>query len=817
MNTAQRNLSGGEIAPALYARTDTARYATSLRTLRNFLCLKAGGVTNRAGTEYAANTKANGRVLLVDFVFADDSLPYVLEFGDRYMRLYQDGAPVQSGALPWDFFTAYPAGTVVTQGGAYYHTTPAVPGAGIAPPGGSWVLTTGPAYEMPTPYLIADLLATPFQWVQTADVATIVHPLYAPMELRRYGNTLWTLTAKAFGPGIVAPASIAVVGPAGPGLFWGVTAVDISGSESLVRVSAVQPVLPGATPAGVTWPIVAAAVRYNVYRGSTASSLALIGTATPGTTLTFNDFGTTLGTTSPATPYNPFASPGNYPSAVGMYQQRMAFAATNNQPETVWASRVGGYGNLELVFPSQDDSPVTFTIAGRRVNRVQHLLELGRLILLTTGGEFTVEGDAGGALTPTDINLRQQVYVGAARVRPAIVGNVILYVQARGSIIRDFAFELNQGFDATDLTLFASHLFAGLTVVDMAFQQTPHPTLWVVRSDGILLGLTYLREQDILGWHRHDTDGLVEDVCVVPEGDEDRLYLCVNRNGQRIVERMASRLFTDVRDAVFMDSALSYDGRNTTTETMTLSGSTSWDEQEELTITRGVGGFSAGEIGNAIDFTDATGAQLRVVLSGYSSTTVMQGFPARTVPVELRSTLTAVWTRAVDSVSGLGHLEGKALAVVGDGYVVASPNNAEVSVSCVVSGGSITLDQPYGVIHAGLPYISDLETLDIDSPSGPSLKASKMIVNEVTVWLEQSRGFFAGQSFPTGSDPLEHMSESKIRDVTDEYGPIALMTDTIDVKIDASWNSNGRVAIRNVDPIPLTVLAVIPRGHLTTG
>jgi hypothetical protein len=225
-----------------------------------------------------------------------------------------------------------------------------------------------------------------------------------------------------------------------------------------------------------------------------------------------------------------FFSNVTYPSAVAIYQQRRLFANSTSEPEKIWTSRIGQYRNFTTSFPLQDDDAVTFQLAGKQVHPVKHLLDLERLIVFTEAGEWIVQGDQDGSLLPTAINPRQYGYAGSGRLAPIVVVDTALYVQGRGNQVRDLRRSIEQGFDSSDLTLFASHLVEGYTIVDWDVRsRSPHSVIWAVRDDGVLLGLTYLREQDIWGWHRHDTDGAVENVCVVPEGTEDAVYLVVKR------------------------------------------------------------------------------------------------------------------------------------------------------------------------------------------------------------------------------------------------------------------------------------------------
>lgn len=527
---------------------------------------------------------------------------------------------------------------------------------------------------------------------------------------------------------------------------------------------------------------------------------------------------------APPTQPNLFASADNYPAAIAHYQQRSVYGGSNAEPEKAYASRTGSFRSFTVSTPLQDDDAVSFALAGREVNRIRHLLDVGRLIAFTSSEVKIIQGDDSGILRPDSINPQKLAKHGIGTLRPLEVDDSAVYVQARGTIVRDLNPIQADSYQGTDLTVFAAHLFLGKQIVDWDYAETPHSILWLVMSDGTLSALTLLREHGIVAWHRHDTDGHVENVCTVPEGDEDRVYLVVRRtiNGvtKRYIERMAPVTFTDTTrftDVMYMDSALTYNGWNAGATTVTLSGGSSWDEEERVTATASANTFAAGDVGNALFLVllDENGAELdrvRLAIEAYTSPTVVRVRADKTIPVALRGAATLQWARAVDSVSGLDHLEGKSVSVFADGYVVASPNNTVAEYpELVVTGGAITLDQPYAVIHVGLPYIGDLETLDIDLPGPRTVKDKKTNVARALVGVEQSRGIFVGPGWgPTADDPLANMQEARTRDDNAGYGPIDLVTDTLEVPIETDWNSNGRLLVRQVDPLPLTVLSIAP-------
>lgn len=932
----QLSFSSGEIAPSLFARCDTNKYASGLRTLRNNIVMRHGGTANRPGTTFVGEVKDSSKtVRLLKFVF-NDSQTYILEFGDMYMRVVQDGAQLTLTAQNITAITNASTGVLTYSGSDTYANGDQVYVSGIVGAIGTYLnnrtfkvasVNTGnntfqlnyldgtavnttsmgsytsggtieELYQITTPYVEDDLPL--IQFVQSADVITLVHPNYAPRELSRTGHTSWTLSEITFAPAQAAPTNPGN-GSGAPGsvTLWKITAINgETFEESLPTASTGSANVPSSgTPISVTWTAATDATEYNVYKALNGV-YGFIGVAV-GTT--FSDVGITPDTTTtPPTARNPFAletskamsgitlanpavvttathgyatgdvvfislvvgtvevnniyfivtvlssttfslstlsgvavdssaytaygsagiaqRAGNYPGTVTYVQQRRTFGRSNQNPEKVWMSRSAQHENFTVSAPLQDDDAVTFSLVGKKVNEIRHLLDLGKPLAFTSGAEWTLEGDAAGIIKPTAINPKPQTYNGASTLSPILIGGNALYVQNRGSIVRNLAFEFQaDGYRGTDLTIFSTHLFDGYTLVDWDYQQIPHSIVWAVRDDGTLLGVTYIQEQQIVGWHRHDFDGTVENVCVVPEGTEDAVYLVIKRtiNGatKRYIERMTTRLIEDLIDTVLMDSTLTYDGRHDGTTTMTLSGGTTWAYDETITLTASVSTFASTDVGNVIQLTGAEGSLIRFTIGHYTSATVVTGKPHMTVPAGMRSIAIATWARAVDELTGLWHLEGETVSVFADKFVVSSPNN-ESYTTVTVTNGAVALDKPYGVIHIGLPVTADFELLDIDTPTSETLAGKKKWVGKVTLFVESTRGIWVGAQPPEDDDddPLENLYEAKMRNFEPYDDPVTLRTDYIDIDIAGQWNSNGRVFIRQVDPLPLSILEVAPNG-----
>ena len=840
-NVRYLSFSGGEITPALYGRVDQVKYQTGLKTCRNFFVMRHGGVANRSGTQFIAEVKdSTKKVKLVPFVF-NAAQTYVLEFGNLYQRVYKNG--VQATETTKNITAATQAAPCVITIGTHGYTNgqevyiTGVAGmtqingrnfkvankttntfeitdmAGTAIDStlyGAYTSggTAARVYEIVTPYVEAALPA--LQYVQSADIVTITNSGYAPRDLSRTGDTSWTLSTITFGATITAPTGLAS-DAAGTSFYYKVTAVSAETNEESMPSSSAGSSTKTST---LTWTAVSGAGYYNIYRLNN-SQWGWIGVAGTDATPTFTDANYTPDALdTPPVDRQPFTGAGNYPSAVTYYQQRKIFANTDNNPEGVYTSKSALRKNFMISTPLQADDAVTFSLAGRQVNAVKHMIDIGKLIVFTSGGEWSIEGDAAGVLAPGEINPKQYTSNGLGTLPPIEVGGSALYIQARGSIVRDLAYDYQtDGYRGSELSIFAAHLFEGYTIVDWAYQQIPHSIVWAVRSDGVLLGLTYIREHQVFGWHRHEFDGQVENVCVVPEGTEDVLYLVIKRtiNGatKRYIERMHTRQISDIVDAVFLDSSLTYDGRNTGATTMTLSGGTNWTHEETLTLTASASFFVSGDVGNAIFLNGSDGTQIRFTVIGYTGVTVVTGKAHKTVPAGMRSVAISDWSKAVDEVSGLSHLEGKAVSIFADGFVVANPNNPDY-VERTVTSGAVTLDKPYSVIHVGLPITADLQTLNIDTVQGQSLADKKKHVSKLTVHVESSRGLWAGPD-------ADGLTELKMRSDEDYDSPIELETGTVELNIEPSWSSTGSVLIRQIDPLPLSILAVIPAGYIAVG
>lgn len=217
-----------------------------------------------------------------------------------------------------------------------------------------------------------------------------------------------------------------------------------------------------------------------------------------------------------------------YPRAVSLYQQRLYAAGSPNFPETIWASGIGLY--FDFTPGTDDDDGFSYAASSDQVNQIEHVSSSRVLTVLTQGEEFTVDGGSSNSVTPTNINVRSQSIYGCAQVRPVRVANELIYAQRAGKKIRSMAYDFNtDSFRSQNLTRLAAHVTSS-GIVDMAFQAEPNPVVWMVRNDGVLVSMTYDRDDNVCGFARHTTNGLYKSVAAIPGDDGDVLFALVQRN-----------------------------------------------------------------------------------------------------------------------------------------------------------------------------------------------------------------------------------------------------------------------------------------------
>jgi len=363
---------------------------------------------------------------------------------------------------------------------------------------------------------------------------------------------------------------------------------------------------------------------YITYRtpGTSGNSFAMTAGSAPatpsGATLTG---GGTAGTGATAT-LTVGSQTGTYPSVCAYFQQRRAYANTLNEPDKYWMSQPGLFSNMDSSVPTTDADALSGSPWAQQVNGIQWLVPMpGGLVTLTGKGAWQVNGGSSAAITPANQNATPQAYNGCNNLVPPITINYdILYVQSKGSIVRDLAYNFFTNiYTGTDLTVLSNHLFNNNAILQWAWAEEPYKLVWVVRNDGTMLCLTYIKEQDVYAWSRHDTNGLFVSVCSVTEPPVDATYVITKRYVQGAwryySERMDNRLWLNVEDSFCVDSGLT----NTLTypnATLTPAAAKGTNNISSVNLIYGGTGYTAPTITATDETGTGTGATFTATVSG---------------------------------------------------------------------------------------------------------------------------------------------------------------------------------------------------------
>jgi len=602
VSTALTNFTGGQLSDRMEGRTDFQKYFSGCKTLENFIVQPHGSVTRRPGTTFAAEVKTSSlKTRLIPFEFSTEQ-SYALEFGNNYIRFYKDnGAVLEANKTITAITKANPGVVTSTAHGFSNGDTVVITGVvGMTQVNGKrfkvasvtantfalqdidgvnvnttsyTTYTSGGianrVYTLTTTYLTADLFN--IKYAQSADVMYLCHPEYSVKKLSRTGHTSWTITEVDFsnGPFLDHNITTTTLNPSH----------RLAGQSTTVTASSTTGINDGN---GFTSADIGRLVHFDDGHfeiTSITSTTVVVGTVIKTFTASSASTDWALGAFSEYT---------GYPSCVTFYEQRLVFAGTEHQPQTLFFSKSGDYENMDDGYHTTvaADDAMIYTIASNQVNVIQSLKATRTLIILTSGGEFTLNSDSTGtAVSPTNINIKKQSNYGASNIDALSVGNATLFVQRAKRKLRELAYNFDtDGYVAPDMTILAEDVtLSGLD--ELTYQQEPHSIIWGIRGDGVLVGLTYQRSEQVVAWHQHKlggsfgstTHGIVESVISISGNsynrtDEDQLWVIVKRtiNGvtRRYVEYFTPFQFdSSLTQFQFVDSALSYSGSSTSTLT----------------------------------------------------------------------------------------------------------------------------------------------------------------------------------------------------------------------------------------------------------
>ena len=752
-NPIQTNFTAGEVSKPVAGRPDLDKYKNALEKCENFHILEQGTLFRRSGSRYIDEVKTSADAArLVPFEYSTESA-YVLEFGDQYYRVYADEARL-----------------------AVEETTN-VP----------WLESE-----------VADL-----DWAQSASELYVCHGNYPTRRITRSSDTVWTteVIESTDGPyfyentdtsiTVTASALSGVVTITASAPIFAATDTSGTGGTGLTdrhfRVRDAEEVPPVTDP--ITTPFTL--VGWGKITGFTSTTVVEVTTEV--------DFDSLVLEPSSFWRLGAWSSTTGYPRRVVFFEERLVFANTATQPDTLWASKAQDY---QLFAPSEydsvvnDDNGFAYVLPSSKVNAIQWLEGGNTIGVGTLGAEYILATTDGAPMTPRNVTPRRRSTFGSEDLRPVNIDASTMFLQRSGRKLREFVYGFDQDTNTStmigeDLTILSSHILReGGKAVDMVYQQQPNSVVHTVRQDGQLASLTINRRQNVFGWGRHKLGGsfgstehgVVESVAVVPSADNttDTLYLLVKRtiNGAtvRYVEFFEEDFYPtssqDKADMFFVDCG------------HTLSNPF----------------ITAGNLTSGVTYrvTDITGGDYSGV-GGPASPSIGEEFTAT-------STATPTYgsgsVRKVQTViTGLTHLEGETVHVVGDGAEMPDE---------VVASGQITLSANVAFVNVGLRFVAEFIPLPMDAgASNGSAQGKIKRTDHVTFRLMDSLGMELG---PVGK-PLIQQS---LRGTTDpmDSSP-GFFSGDLRVHMDLPHDTTGQFVVRQTQGYPLNVVDIMPEIRTT--
>ena len=560
------NFTSGELSPLMEGRTDMAKYQSGCIELENFFVYPHGPATKRPGFAHVAKVKNyDKKCRLIPFEFSTEQA-YIIEAGEEYMRFYMNQGQILSGD-PWssnavsngDFGAGVTDWTLVrgyassVAGGVTGHCL-ALNGTG----GGQW----GVVEQSDIP--IEEGEKHQFHWaVKAGSGVSNAPPYYIEVTLwvgldRIYESGLssppaaWTEhTFDFYANASTAEITLEVKGGGGSGVTHYFDEIEIKQADPAYEIE--TPYQEGDLD-DLKW-CQSADVMYLTHPDYDVYILERSG---------HTNFALTSISGASAFTADPFTGADDYPSCCTFHENRLIFANTNTEPNTVWISKSGDF--TDFTTGVLDDDAIIITLASDQVNAIQWLVPSIYLTMGTTAGEWRISAtDPDDPITPTNITAKRELVYGSYNRMAANIGKDILFIQSARRKIRKLSYNWESaGYVAPDMTVLAEHITES-GVSELAFQQEPFSVLWATRADGNLLGLTYLPEHEVFAWHRHTTQGSFESAAVIPGNMQDDLYVVVKRiiNGdeKRFIEVLNPHFTgTDLADAILLDGSLSYSG-----------------------------------------------------------------------------------------------------------------------------------------------------------------------------------------------------------------------------------------------------------------
>ena len=529
---------------------------------------------------------------------------------------------------------------------------------------------------------------------------------------------------------------------------------------------------------------------------------------------------------------------GTYPSLAAYFQERRVYAATLNQPDTYFMSQPGAFLNFDTSVPVIDSDAITGTPWSEQVNGIQWMIQMPLgLVTFTGAGVWQVSASANSiafpsAITPANQIATSQSSIGcSALVQPQKIDWDILYLDAHGSSVRDLTYQFFFSiYTGQDISWPSSHLLQGYQILDWAWCQEPLRILWMQRSDGTLLSLTYVKEQQVAGWARHTTQGIIRGLTAVAELPNDVLYLCAQRflpgspfgsSSRYFIERMDPRAWSSVEDVWAVDAGVALLPPTPAAQIYASAAS-----GNGVTFQTNPGVFTSGDVGKVIRM----GGGIAVV-TAYTSPTLVTGnwlYPCQQlIPDDPNGHASpqgsGFWSYGtpVTTLGGLLHLAGQNVVGLADGVVVGP--------LLVSSTGFVTLPFAATKVVLGLGFTAQLQAVPLNAGNQPTILGQRKRINAVTARIEASAPCQIGANqqdastltpVPTATTWSSSTGMSAMVSgnavLPNTYQTAAgqtvqpLFTGDVRVVVAGGFAKQGQAAVQQTQPLPLAVLDLVP-------
>jgi len=568
----QHAFNAGELSPLMLGRQDIDKSASGLATCLNALLLAQGAWTRRGGSTYLKSTKFGGtkESRLIRFQFnADQS--YMLEFGDLYIRFFTQGGILTNATQNITNITAANPGVVTIAGHGYNNGDRLIlpDGGGVSQLNEREVIVANKAtntfeltdiygnninttnydayssggtaaeiFEITTTYTETEVGDINFQ--QSADELYLLHTDHHTAKLIRNSALSWSLLDVSFIDGPYLPLNAAT------------TTLALSGTSGSVTVtaSAITGINNGQ---GFLTTDVGRLIRWKDPAGNWTWLEITARASTTSITATIYGPNASAGTATEDWRLGVFSDTTGHATTAIFYEDRLWLAGAETVGLRIDGSRTALYADFTPSAPDgtvADDNAISFTLAGGQINIIKWLqIDEKGLLVGTIGGEWVVRPSSlGEALTPSNITAKQSSTYGSKDIQPVKVGNAVLYVQKSGRKLRELAYVFeSDGFRSPDMSLLAEHITRP-QLNYLSYQQEPQSIIWCLRSDGVLLSFTYVRDQNVLAWGRHVLSGdgdasggnsVIESIETIPstDGTYDEVYAIVKRYVNGTTER----------------------------------------------------------------------------------------------------------------------------------------------------------------------------------------------------------------------------------------------------------------------------------------